>query len=41
MRIFPHFLKKKWNFQYQAEDLERVNHNKKGIDCERDAFDQE
>jgi hypothetical protein len=41
MRVFPHFLKRKWNFNYQNEDLERVTHNKKGVDNQKDAFDQE
>lgn len=41
MRIFPHLLKKKWNFEHQKEDLERNLANKGGIDNERLAHDEE
>lgn len=39
-RIFPHFLKRKWDFEFEQEDLERMG-KAKGIDAERDPFDQE
>jgi hypothetical protein len=41
MRIFPHFLKKKWNFIFEKEDKQRQLTNKGGIDLDRDACDQE
>ena len=41
MRIFPHFLKKKWNFIFEKEDKQRQLTNKGGIDIDRDACDQE
>jgi hypothetical protein len=41
MRIFPHFLKKKWNFSFEREDKERQLSNKGGIDLDRNASDQE
>jgi len=39
MRIFPHFLKKKWNFQFEKEDLQRQLKNKGGVDMDRNAHD--
>jgi hypothetical protein len=41
MRIFPHLLKKKWNFQFEKEDTERHLKNKGGIDLDRNSFDEE
>jgi hypothetical protein len=41
MRVFPHFLKRKWNFAYQKEDLQRITHNKNGVDSERNPFDED
>lgn len=39
-RIFPKFLKRKWDFEFEKEDLERMG-KQKGVDAERDAYDQE
>lgn len=41
MRIFPHLLKRKWNFEYEHEDLERRLKNKGGIDMNRNPQDEE
>lgn len=41
MRVFPHFLKKKWNFQFGVEDKQRQLANRGAIDTDRDAFDEE
>jgi hypothetical protein len=40
MRVFPHLLKRKWNFQYEPEDLERRRKNKGGVDTERNPYDE-
>jgi hypothetical protein len=40
MRIFPHLLKRKWNFEYEKEDLERRLKNKGGVDMERNPYDE-
>lgn len=40
-RIFPQFLKRKWDFQFEQEDKERKLNTKNFIDGDRDAFDQE
>ena len=41
LRSFPHLLKRKWNFEFEKEDVERMRVNKGGIDIERNPHDQE
>lgn len=41
MRVFPHFLKKKWNFTFTAEDRRRQLSNRGAVDVERDPYDEE
>jgi hypothetical protein len=40
MRVFPHFLKKKWNFQFGLEDRQRHLTNKGAVDAGRDPYDE-
>lgn len=39
-RSFPHFLKRKWDFELEPEEAERRG-RQEGIDAERDPFDEE
>jgi hypothetical protein len=39
MRVFPHFLKKKWNFAFTPDDRRRQLSNRGAVDVERDAYD--
>ena len=41
MRTFPHLLKRKWNFEYEAEDMQRRMRNKGGVDMDRNPTDEE
>ena len=41
VRVFPHFLKRKWNFEFEPEDKDRTVTNRGGIDLERNPFDEE
>lgn len=41
MRVFPHFLKKKWNFQFTNEDRQRQLNNRGAVDVARDPYDEE
>lgn len=41
MRVFPHFLRKKWNFQFGAEDRQRQLVNRGAVDANRDPYDEE
>eukprot|EP00825_Cyclidium_porcatum_P049233 TRINITY_DN8458_c0_g1_i5.p1 TRINITY_DN8458_c0_g1~~TRINITY_DN8458_c0_g1_i5.p1 ORF type:complete len:1147 (-),score=224.03 TRINITY_DN8458_c0_g1_i5:329-3769(-) len=40
-RTFPHFLKRKWDFEHDEEQVERQGDKTEIQDGERDAFDQE
>lgn len=40
-RTFPHFLKRKWDFEHDEEQVERSGDKTEIQDGERDAFDQE
>ena len=40
-RTFPHFLKRKWDFENEAETFERAGDKTEILDGGRDAFDQE
>jgi len=40
-RTFPHFLKRKWDFENEAESFERAGDKTEILDGRRDAFDQE
>ena len=40
-RTFPHFLKRKWDFENEAESFERAGDKTEILDGGRDAFDQE
>jgi len=40
-RTFPHFLKRKWDFEHDEEHFERAGELKEVTDGNRDPFDQE